>query len=196
MREQKLKALVKQYPVNIENASEGGASSLYDSKISIGYHKYTVCLHGFSERWYNSRLFSCHFIFGGNSLEGPTGELSSAWNALAAYLFTYASFHHSRETLTHIFWIHLPILLAFKELLIPKAFDCCYAPCLFTEDRGVWTPSDLEPTLPPWLSYLTDHAPFPWPPLPPLFFLTIPKEKEQWGGRCVCVCTPCTNRLH
>ena len=49
MREQKLKALVKQYLVNIENTSEGGASSLYDSKISIGYRKYTVCLDGFSE---------------------------------------------------------------------------------------------------------------------------------------------------
>ena len=27
--------------------------------------------------------------------------------------------------------------------------------------------------------YITDHASSPWPPLPPLFFLTVPKESQK-----------------
>ena len=65
----------------------------YDSKMSIDYH--IIRFHAFSERWYDSRLFSCHFIVDGDPLEGQL--VNSRVPGIAIYLCMYlhASVHHS-----------------------------------------------------------------------------------------------------
>ena len=72
----------------------------------------TVCFHAFSERWYDSRLFSCRFIVGGDSLEG---QLVNSWAPEIEFFFTHVFTRvlssQQRKPLTRAFRIHPLVLL-------------------------------------------------------------------------------------
>ena len=73
------------------------ASSLYDGKMSMDYHRYTVRFHAFSESRYNSRLFSCPFVGTHQKNNWRTPE------RLKCDLFTHVFTRQRRKPLTRAF---------------------------------------------------------------------------------------------
>lgn len=91
--------MVKYYVENTKTMSERRAPSLYDSKMSMGYHYIDIARF---RAWYDCGLFSCRFIAGGDPLEQQLVNSRAPEKAVYSRTYLRAS-ATERITLTRAF---------------------------------------------------------------------------------------------